>query len=89
MCASGRSIDSTHLKGKKAIVPIVGRAIPIIQDEYVDVEFGTGSLKITPAHDPNDKLIGEKHDLEVIDIFNDDASLNANGLHYEGKGSVL
>jgi valyl-tRNA synthetase len=75
----------THLKGKRAIVPIVGRAIPIIEDAYVDVEFGTGSLKITPAHDPNDKLIGEKHQLEVIDIFNDDASLNANGLHYEGK----
>ncbi|MGI9532694.1 valine--tRNA ligase [Lutimonas sp.] len=75
----------SHLKGKKAIVPIAGRAIPIIEDDYVDVEFGTGSLKITPAHDPNDKVIGEKHQLEVIDIFNDDATLNANGLHYEGK----
>ena len=75
----------THLKGKKAIVPIVGRSIPIIEDSYVDIEFGTGSLKITPAHDPNDKIIGEKHQLEVIDIFNDDATLNANGLHYEGK----
>jgi len=79
----------THLKGKKAIVPIVGRAIPIIEDDYVDVEFGTGSLKITPAHDPNDKIIGEKHQLEVIDIFNDDATLNANGLHYEGKDRFL
>jgi len=75
----------THLKGKKAIVPIVGRSIPVIEDSYVDMEFGTGSLKITPAHDPNDKLIGEKHQLEVIDIFNDDATLNANGLHYKGK----
>ena len=75
----------THLKGKKAIVPIVGRVIPIIEDSYVDIEFGTGSLKITPAHDPNDKIIGEKHKLEVIDIFNDDATVNANGLHYEGK----
>ena len=74
-----------HLKGKRAIVPIVGRSIPIIEDDYVDMEFGTGSLKITPAHDPNDKIIGEKHQLEVIDIFNDDASLNAFGLHYEGK----
>ncbi|WKK64973.1 valine--tRNA ligase [Lutimonas zeaxanthinifaciens] len=73
-----------HLKGKKAIVPIVNRAIPIIEDEYVDREFGTGSLKITPAHDPNDKEIGEKHNLEVIDIFNDDATLNKQGLHYEG-----
>lgn len=74
-----------QLVGKKAIVPIVGRSIPIIQDEYVDIEFGTGSLKITPAHDPNDKLIGEKHKLDVVDIFNDDASLNENGLHYQGK----
>ena len=75
----------SHLRGKKAIVPVVGRSIPIIEDSYVDIEFGTGSLKITPAHDPNDKLIGEKHQLEVIDIFNDDATLNKNGLHYEGK----
>ena len=73
-----------HLKGKKAIVPIANRVIPIIEDEYVDMEFGTGSLKITPAHDPNDKEIGEKHELEVIDIFNDDGSLNQHGLHYEG-----
>ncbi len=74
-----------HLKGKKAIVPLVNRVIPIIEDEYVDMEFGTGSLKITPAHDPNDKIIGEKHQLEVIDIFNDDATLNSYGLHYQGK----
>jgi valyl-tRNA synthetase len=74
-----------HLKGKKAIVPLVNRVIPIIEDEYVDMEFGTGSLKITPAHDPNDKIIGEKHQLEVIDIFNDDATLNSHGLHYQGK----
>lgn len=75
----------THLKGKNAIVPIANRVIPIIEDEYVDVEFGTGCLKVTPAHDPNDKELGEKHQLEVIDIFNDDATLNAFGLHYEGK----
>ncbi|UMB60887.1 valine--tRNA ligase [Lutibacter sp. A80] len=74
-----------HLKGKKAIVPIVGRVIPIIEDSYVDLEFGTGCLKVTPAHDPNDKILGEKHNLEVIDIFNDDATLNSFGLHYEGK----
>lgn len=74
-----------HLKGKKAIVPIAGRVIPIIEDEYVDVEFGTGCLKVTPAHDPNDKELGDKHKLEVIDIFNDDATLNSFGLHYEGK----
>jgi valyl-tRNA synthetase len=74
-----------HLKGKKAIVPIANRSIPIIEDSYVDLEFGTGCLKITPAHDLNDKVIGEKHNLEVIDILNDDASLNSLGLHYEGK----
>ena len=74
-----------HLHGKRAIVPVANRSIPIIQDEYVDMEFGTGCLKITPAHDENDKTIGEKHKLEIIDIFNEDASLNKNGLHYEGK----
>jgi len=59
--------------------------IPIIEDEYVDIEFGTGCLKVTPAHDENDKALGDKHKLEVIDIFNDDASLNSFGLHYQGK----
>ncbi len=71
--------------GKKAIVPIAGREIPIIADDYVDPEFGTGALKITPAHDPNDKEIGERHGLEVINIFNEDATLNEYGLHYVGK----
>ncbi|MGV6844511.1 MAG: valine--tRNA ligase [Lutibacter sp.] len=74
-----------HLKGKKAIVPIANRVIPIIEDDYVDMSFGTGCLKVTPAHDPNDKMLGEKHNLEVIDIFNDDATLNEFGLHYKGK----
>ncbi len=69
--------DFTHLKGKKAIVPICGRVIPIIEDEYVDIEFGTGCLKVTPAHDINDKALGEKHNLEIIDIFNEDATLNS------------
>lgn len=73
-----------HLKGKKVIVPIANRAVPLIEDEYVDMEFGTGCLKITPAHDPNDKEIGERHKLEVIDIFNDDATLNEHGLQYQG-----
>jgi len=72
------------LKGKKAIVPICNRVIPIIEDEYVSMEFGTGCLKVTPAHDENDKLLGEKHQLETIDIFNEDASLNSFGMHYEG-----
>lgn len=74
-----------HLKGKKVVVPICNRAIPIIEDDYVDIEFGTGCLKVTPAHDVNDKALGEKHKLETIDIFNADASLNSFGLHYEGK----
>jgi len=85
ICVHPKDRRFKHLKGKRAIVPIAGRSVPIIEDDYVDMEFGTGSLKITPAHDPNDKIIGEKHHLEVIDIFNDDASLNAYGLHYEGK----
>ncbi|WP_340074682.1 valine--tRNA ligase [Leptobacterium sp. I13] len=74
-----------HLKGKKAIVPICDRVIPIIEDEYVAMDFGTGCLKITPAHDVNDKNLGDKHQLETIDIFNEDATLNSYGLHYEGK----
>ncbi len=74
-----------HLVGQKAIVPIAGREIPIIADDYVDPEFGTGALKITPAHDPNDKEIGDRHGLEIIDIFNEDGTLNEYGLHYQGK----
>lgn len=74
-----------HLRGKNAIVPICDRVIPIIEDTYVDIEFGTGCLKVTPAHDINDKTLGEKHDLQTIDIFNADATLNSFGLHYEGK----
>jgi valyl-tRNA synthetase len=74
-----------HLKGKIAIVPICNREVPIVFDEYIDIEFGTGSLKVTPAHDINDKALGEKHQLEIIDIFNDDATLNSFGLHYQGK----
>jgi valyl-tRNA synthetase len=85
ICINPNDERFTHLKGKKAIVPIANRIIPIIEDEYVDIEFGTGCLKVTPAHDQNDKALGEKHNLEVIDIFNDDASLNSFGLHYEGK----
>jgi valyl-tRNA synthetase len=85
ICINPNDERFAHLKGKKAIVPICNRVIPIIEDEYVDVEFGTGCLKVTPAHDQNDKVLGEKHNLEVIDIFNDDATLNSFGLHYEGK----
>ena len=74
-----------YLKGKMAIVPLCNRVIPIIQDSFVDMEFGTGCLKVTPAHDENDKILGDKHQLEVIDIFNPDATLNSYGLHYQGK----
>jgi len=85
ICVNPSDERFTHLKGKKAIVPLCNRVIPIIEDEYVDIEFGTGCLKVTPAHDENDKALGDKHKLEVIDIFNDDASLNSFGLHYQGK----
>ena len=85
ICINPNDERFTHLKGKKVIVPICNRVIPIIEDDYVDVEFGTGCLKVTPAHDINDKALGDKHQLEVIDIFNEDASLNSYGLHYQGK----
>ena len=85
ICINPNDERFAHLKGKNAIVPLCGRVIPIIEDEYVDIEFGTGCLKVTPAHDENDKALGDKHQLEVIDIFNDDASLNSFGLHYQGK----
>lgn len=73
------------LHGKNAIVPLVNRSIPVIIDEYVDKEFGTGALKITPAHDINDYEIGDKHNLETIDIFNDDGTLNESAQLYVGK----
>ncbi|WP_339700327.1 valine--tRNA ligase [uncultured Marixanthomonas sp.] len=85
ICINPNDERFTHLKGKKAIVPICNRVIPIIEDEYVDLEFGTGCLKVTPAHDENDKMLGDKHNLEVIDILNDDATLNKHGLHFQGK----
>ncbi len=70
--------------GKTVILPLVGREIPVIGDEYVDMEFGTGALKITPAHDPNDFEIGQKHDLDIIKVFTDDGKINSNGGKYEG-----
>lgn len=85
ICVHPEDNRYTNLIGKTVIVPIVNREIPVIADEYVDMKFGTGALKITPAHDENDKKIGETHNLEVIDIFNPDATLNSFGLHYEGK----
>ncbi len=72
-----------HLKGKKVHVPLTDRVVPIIEDDYVAMDFGTGCLKVTPAHDQNDKLLGEKHQLEVIDIFNADGTLNEHGGKYQ------
>ncbi|UJP63688.1 valine--tRNA ligase [Mongoliitalea daihaiensis] len=76
ICINPNDPRFTHLKGKKAIIPLINRAIPIIEDEYVDMEFGTGCLKVTPAHDVNDYELGIKHKLAVIDILNDDGTLN-------------
>jgi valyl-tRNA synthetase len=85
ICVNPNDERYTHLKGKKAIVPLVGRIIPIIFDEYVDMEFGTGALKITPAHDINDYKLGDKHGLETIDILNDDGTLSEAAELYIGK----
>ena len=89
LCVNPADTRFKHLKGRKAVVPICNRVVPIIQDDYVDMEFGTGCLKITPAHDTNDKEIGDKHNLEVIDILNDDATLNHHGLQFEGMDREL
>lgn len=85
VCVNPNDDRYTHLKGKKVIVPIANRAIPIIEDDYVDIEFGTGALKITPAHDTNDYEIGQRHQLPMIDSMDDDANLNEHGLHYSGQ----
>lgn len=84
LCIHPDDAKNAHLKGKRVIVPIVNRSIPVIEDEYVDMEFGTGCLKVTPAHDVNDYMLGEKHHLPAIDIFNDDGTLNENGAPYTG-----
>ncbi len=84
VCVHPEDERFSHLKGKKVIIPIVNRAIPIIFDEYVDREFGTGALKITPAHDINDYTLGLKHKLDSIDIFNDNGTLNEHGMQYKG-----
>jgi valyl-tRNA synthetase len=84
ICINPNDERFKHLHGKQAIVPIVNRTIPIIQDEYVDIEFGTGCLKVTPAHDTNDYDLGKKYNLETIDIFNDNGTLNEHGMHYAG-----
>ncbi len=85
ICVNPKDERFKHLHGKTAIVPLVNREIPIIQDEYVDMEFGTGCLKITPAHDPNDYELGKKHDLAVIDVLNDDGTMSEAAEHYIGE----
>ncbi len=84
ICVNPNDARYANLKGKKAIVPICNREIPIIFDEYVDMDFGTGCLKVTPAHDTNDYELGKKHQLETIDILNENGTLNANAMHYDG-----
>lgn len=76
MCINPKDPKNQWLKGKKVIVPLVGREIPVIEDRYVEIEFGTGCLKVTPAHDENDYMLGKKHNLETIDIFNGDGTVN-------------
>ncbi len=84
MCINPNDPKNQHLKGKNVLVPLINRSIPVIEDEYVDVEFGTGCLKVTPAHDVNDYVLGEKYNLPTIDIFNDNGTLNEHGAMYEG-----
>lgn len=85
MCINPNDPKNAHLKGKRVIVPLVNRVIPVIEDDYVDIEFGTGCLKVTPAHDVNDYMLGEKYNLPSIDIFNPDGTLNEHGAMYAGK----
>ncbi|MBZ4652045.1 MAG: valS [Proteiniphilum sp.] len=84
MCINPNDPKNAHLKGKRVIVPLVNRVIPVIEDDYVDIEFCTGCLKVTPAHDVNDYMLGEKYNLPAIDIFNPDGTLNEHGAMYAG-----
>ena len=84
MCINPKDPKNAWLKGKSVIVPLVGREIPVIEDRYVEIDFGTGCLKVTPAHDKNDYMLGKNHNLDTIDIFNEDATLNENGGKYAG-----
>ena len=84
MCINPADPKNQHLRGKRVIVPLVGREIPVIEDDYVDIEFGTGCLKVTPAHDVNDNMLGQKHNLDTIDIFNDDATISEAAGMYVG-----
>lgn len=84
MCINPDDPKNAWLKGKRVIVPLVGRSVPVIEDDYVDIEFGTGCLKVTPAHDVNDYMLGEKHNLPSIDIFNDNGTISPAGELYAG-----
>lgn len=84
MCINPADPKNQHLRGKRVIVPLVNREIPVIEDDYVDIEFGTGCLKVTPAHDMNDYMLGQKHNLETINIFNDDATVSEEAGMYVG-----
>lgn len=84
MCINPNDPKNQHLRGKHVIVPLVNREIPVIEDDYVDIEFGTGCLKVTPAHDMNDYMLGQKHHLDSIDIFNDDATISEAAGMYVG-----
>ena len=88
MCINPKDPKNTWLKGQKVVVPLVGREIPVIEDRYVDIEFGTGCLKVTPAHDTNDYMLGKKHNLETIDIFNPDGTLSQEAGMYVGMDRV-
>jgi len=85
LCINPNDPKNANLKGKRVLVPLINRSIPVIEDDYVDIEFGTGCLKVTPAHDVNDYMLGEKYNLETIDIFNNDGTLNQHGAMYAGK----
>ena len=85
ICVNPGDERYTHLLGKRALIPLINRSIPIIADEYVSMDFGTGCLKVTPAHDMNDNELGRKHDLEVIDILNEDGTLNEKAQLFIGE----
>jgi valyl-tRNA synthetase len=89
MCINPKDQKNQWLKGRKVIVPLVGRVIPVIEDRYVDIEFGTGCLKVTPAHDTNDYMLGKTHNLETIDIFNADGTISEQSPLYVGMDRMV
>ncbi len=89
MCINPKDVKNSWLKGHKVIVPLVNRVVPVIEDRYVDIEFGTGCLKVTPAHDINDYNLGKTHNLETIDIFNPDGTISDSGMLYVGQDRMV